>query len=99
MDRPVGIPWWHHIRDVVRKRIEDGVYGRDFLIVEMRLADEFETTRTTVRKALKELREAGLIATSPGIGTRVIYERPADDSEGQISNQTTVNDRPETTDQ
>lgn len=72
IEREVGLPFWKTIRDEVRRRIADGEYGTSTLIVELRLAEEFGTTRITVRKAMNALREEGLIATEIGIGSRVI---------------------------
>lgn len=72
IDRQVGVPFWKTIRDEVRRRIATGEYGPTTLIVESRLADEFATTRITVRKAMASLREEGLIATEVGVGSRVI---------------------------
>ncbi|WP_442945788.1 GntR family transcriptional regulator [Nonomuraea sp. LPB2021202275-12-8] len=68
----MGVPFWKTIRDEVRRRIATGEYGPTTLIVESRLADEFATTRITVRKAMASLREEGLIATEVGVGSRVI---------------------------
>ena len=72
IERQVGVPFWKTIRDELQRRIAEGVYGPDTLIVESRLAEEFGTTRITVRKAMTALRKEGLIATEVGIGSRVI---------------------------
>ncbi|MFI6496009.1 GntR family transcriptional regulator [Nonomuraea typhae] len=72
IERQVGIPFWKTIRDELQRRIETGEYGPDTLIVELRLAEEFGTSRITVRKAMEWLRENGYIATEVGVGSRVI---------------------------
>ena len=79
IERKVGVPFWKVIRDELKRRIDAGVYTEDTLIVEIRLAEEFETTRITVRKALRALRDEGLIETEVGIGSRIIsITRPPD---------------------
>lgn len=50
---------------------------------EMALAKRFGVSRTTVRAALAELNDAGLIATRTGKGSYVLFDgRPLDDSLG-----------------
>lgn len=72
IERQVGIPYWKTIRDELQRRIDEGEYGPHTLIVELRLAEEFGTSRITVRKAMEWLREHEYIATEVGIGSRVI---------------------------
>ncbi|MFE4023427.1 GntR family transcriptional regulator [Streptomyces sp. NPDC059101] len=64
-------PKWHQIAEVVRRRIESGEYPARHLVSEVQLENEFGVTRTTVRKATAALREAGLITTTPGMGSFV----------------------------
>jgi DNA-binding GntR family transcriptional regulator len=67
-------PFWWTIRTEVHARIVSGEYHHNFLISEVDLAKEYQTTRTTVRKAIKWLRDRGLIETIPGVGSHSIYK-------------------------
>lgn len=61
------------IADVLAERIEDGTYpaeGR--LPAEVDLVAEFGSSRESVRRAVQELRERGLIETVKGKGSYVV---------------------------
>ena len=61
------------IADVLAARIEDGTYppeGR--LPAEPDLAAEFGAARESVRRAIRELRDRGLVETVSGKGTYVL---------------------------
>lgn len=74
VNRSDVVPYWWQIRDEIRKRILSGQYGPTFRISEGTLAEEFNTTRTTVRKAMAWLRdEEHLIETVKGVGSHSIY--------------------------
>lgn len=73
IERSDVVPYWWIIRDEIRKRIITGQYGPSFKISEGTLAQEFDTTRTTVRKAMQYLRDEGLIETIKGVGSHSIY--------------------------
>lgn len=64
-------PKWVQIAEIVRARIASGEYPQHHLISEVQLAEEFEVTRVTIRKMTAALREAGLIITTPGMGSFV----------------------------
>ncbi|MGW5686593.1 GntR family transcriptional regulator [Nonomuraea sp. NPDC003754] len=68
---------WEQIAKVVAERIKDGTYPPLMLISEVKLQEEFDVARVTVRKAMEALREQGLITTKPGKGSIV---SPADGS-------------------
>ncbi|MFG1755234.1 GntR family transcriptional regulator [Streptosporangium sandarakinum] len=68
---------WEQIAKIVAERIEDGTYPPLTLISEVKLQEEFDVARVTVRKAMEALREQGLITTKPGKGSIVT---PADGS-------------------
>ncbi|WP_274917106.1 GntR family transcriptional regulator [Streptomyces sp. WZ-12] len=70
-------PKWHQIAEVLRRRIDSGEYPARHLVSEVQLENEFDVTRTTVRKATAALREEGLIITTPGMGS-FVSERAAD---------------------
>jgi DNA-binding GntR family transcriptional regulator len=61
------------IADVIAKRIEDGTYppeGR--LPAELEFVAEFGSSRESVRRAIADLRERGLIETVSGKGSYVL---------------------------
>jgi GntR family transcriptional regulator len=63
------------IADVLAARIEDGTYPPDGrLPAEPELVQEFGAARESVRRAIKELRERGLIETVAGKGSYVLPE-------------------------
>ncbi|MEU3756615.1 winged helix-turn-helix domain-containing protein [Streptomyces olivoreticuli] len=68
--------------DVVRARISSGEYPPHFLISEVQLAREFDVNRDTIRKTTQALRDAGLISTTPGMGS-FVEERPKPAGEGE----------------
>jgi len=72
-----GLPPYQQLAGILRRRIERGeLAGR--LPSEVTLGQQFGVSKSTVRKALRVLREAGLIGTSQGWGSRVLSpgERP-----------------------
>ncbi|GAA3424608.1 GntR family transcriptional regulator [Streptosporangium nondiastaticum] len=62
---------WEQIAKIVAERIKDGTYPPLTLISEVKLQEEFDVARVTVRKAMEALREQGLITTKPGKGSIV----------------------------
>lgn len=64
-------PKWRQIYAVVRARIESGEYPPKSLVSEVKLEAEFDVARVTIRKVTAQLREDGLIITTPGMGSFV----------------------------
>ncbi|MBB6174328.1 DNA-binding GntR family transcriptional regulator [Nocardiopsis mwathae] len=64
-------PKWEQIADVLRARIASGTYPPQHLVSEVRLEQEFGVARMTARKAVRALREEGLLITRPGMGSFV----------------------------
>lgn len=53
-------------------RINNGMYPVGSLLpTEMELCKQFGASRTTVREALRQLNDLGMVARRPGVGTRV----------------------------
>ena len=70
-------PRYARIRKILEDRVVDGVYPLGGLIpTEIELAAEFNTSRFTIREALRYLREHGYVERRQGVGTRVISTRP-----------------------
>lgn len=69
MLKSLPLPKYHSVYLVLKERLRDGVY--DVRVPgEMELMDEFSVSRATVRKALENLANEGLIERSAGRGTR-----------------------------
>lgn len=63
------------IADVLAARITDGTYPPDGrLPAEPELVAEFGAARESVRRAIRELRDRGLVETVPGKGSFVVPE-------------------------
>ena len=68
-------PRYQAIADDLRDRISDGGFTAGRLLPsESTLSDEFSVSRVTVRRALEQLREAGLIDARQGLGWYVATE-------------------------
>lgn len=71
IDPDAAMPVWMQLRDVLKTEIESGTRaGR--LPGEKHLAAQFGVAPGTVRKALKALRDAGLIETYAGRGSEIV---------------------------
>ncbi|MET8534022.1 GntR family transcriptional regulator [Streptomyces sp. NPDC005065] len=64
-------PKWVQIADVIRQRIQSGEYVPRARISEVQMEAEFSVARATVRKVTAQLRQEGLIITTPGMGSFV----------------------------
>ncbi|MEU1388507.1 MULTISPECIES: winged helix-turn-helix domain-containing protein [unclassified Nonomuraea] len=64
-------PRWQQVADVLRGRISSGEYPPKYLVSEVRLVQEFGVARDTIRKAIRQLRDEGLIYTVPNLGSFV----------------------------
>ena len=70
-------PRYQQIQKVLEERVIDGVYPLGSLIpTEIELTAEFDTSRFTIREALRYLREHGYVERRQGVGTRVVSNRP-----------------------
>jgi len=70
-------PRYHQLALTLAARIGAGAYAvGDLLPGEEHLCREFGLSRHTVRSALRQLQDAGLVHKSNGIGTRVIAATP-----------------------
>jgi GntR family transcriptional regulator len=74
------------IADMLAARIEDGTYPPEArLPAELDLAEEFGSSRSSVRRAVEELRQRGLVETVRGKGTFILppEERPNGQPSGE----------------
>ncbi|WP_282614110.1 winged helix-turn-helix domain-containing protein [Streptomyces sp. XM4193] len=81
-------PKWEQIAEVIRERIASGEYGPRALISEVRMEQEFGTSRPTIRKVTRALREEGLITTHPGMGSFVTDNPAAADGDSDSGDTT-----------
>lgn len=61
----------HRVRDLISLSIQLGYISLDDQLVEHDLMEIFNTSRTSVRAALAQLSETGMIERRPRVGTRV----------------------------
>jgi DNA-binding GntR family transcriptional regulator len=61
----------HTIYGVIRERIIDGTYAQGARLTEQSFADEFATSRTPVREAMRMLAAEGYVDFKPNSGTIV----------------------------
>ncbi len=67
---------YYKIQNFIKKRIQKGIYPvGTYIPSENEICEQFQTTRTTVRKALDELLKEGFIAKEQGKGSKVIERR------------------------
>lgn len=70
-------PLHMRIRALLEHRVATGIYPVGSLIpAEVELAREFETSRFTIREALRYLMERGYVERRAGVGTRVVSDGP-----------------------
>lgn len=73
-----GVALWRQIADVLREEIERGVHAAGArLPSEMALGERFSVNRHTVRQALQELSQQGLVSAERGRGT-IVTAAPLD---------------------
>ena len=72
-----ALPRYHRLSNVLRQRIEAGVYEVGALLpTESELCGEFNVSRYTVREALRRLTDSGLLQRRQGSGSQVIAREP-----------------------
>ena len=73
IDHASGVQPWKQLRDILTRQIEAGE-RTGALPGERQMAAQFGVSQLSVRKALEALRQAGLVETTRGFGSRVIPE-------------------------
>jgi len=67
----LNVPIYHQIAQLLRQRVKAGELGPDGRhATEEALCSEFGVSRTTIRKALGDLKREGLLKSRRGVGTR-----------------------------
>lgn len=77
-------PEYRQLAAILRGRIRSGVYPPGGVMPsEQQIRDEFGLSRNTARRAIKQLRDEGIVVTVAGRGTYVA-DPPPDDGEGLV---------------
>ena len=70
-------PLYVAVAQTLMERISSGQYPvGELLPTEHKLSDELSVSRQTMREAIRRLHEQGMVSRQPGIGTRVLRQRP-----------------------
>jgi GntR family transcriptional regulator len=70
LDRDSGTPLWQQLREDLERRLAAGEFPAAFP-GELALRDEYGVSRHTVREALRQLRQAGMVTAGRGRSPRV----------------------------
>ncbi len=68
------LPKYHQVYLVLREQLHEGKFSQG-LPGELALMQQFSVARVTVRRALAQLAQEGLISREPGRGTRSLVQR------------------------
>jgi DNA-binding GntR family transcriptional regulator len=75
IDRSSPVPLYHQLADELRRALVEGrLVKGGFLENEIDLAETWQLSRPTVRRAIQELVEAGLLVRQRGVGTQVVND-------------------------
>jgi len=77
MNASMPLPKYHQIYLLLREQLQDGRFTQG-LPGEFALMKQFGVARVTVRRALQELAQEGLIRREPGRGTRALLHDPVE---------------------
>ncbi len=69
MHAPLPVPKYHQVYLVLRQELEEGRYAKG-VPPELWLTEHFKVSRVTIRRALAQLSQEGLIVREAGRGTR-----------------------------
>ncbi|CAG9182821.1 HTH-type transcriptional repressor DasR [Cupriavidus laharis] len=71
------MPRYHQIYVALRHQIVSGIYDKSGLPPELRLMEQYQVARVTVRRAIIELVREGMVYRRPGQGTFVKLDHPS----------------------
>ena len=84
--RDSPLPLYHQIKEILLKRVERGDFQPDELIpTEKELELQYKVSRTTIRKALEDLVNSGILYRKQGLGTFVAIPRIRHNSQDMMS--------------
>ncbi|MDN5347547.1 MAG: GntR family transcriptional regulator, N-acetylglucosamine utilization regulator [Clostridia bacterium] len=72
LDKSSPIPLYYQLKEIIRQEIEGGLWGPgDCLPAEKEFCEKYGLSRATVRQALADLEQSGLVERRQGKGTFV----------------------------
>ena len=81
-----GLPMYRQLSNIIRTNVENGVYEANQKIpTEMELSKKYNVSRVTVRKALEELVEDGILLRKQGKGTFISEKKTTNTNYPQTS--------------
>jgi GntR family transcriptional regulator len=80
MNSVMPLPKYHQVYLVLREQLHEGKFAQG-LPGELALMQQFAVARVTVRRALSQLAQEGLISREPGRGTRSLLQRKTQTTE------------------
>jgi len=76
LNRVSPVPLYHQLAHQLKDAVETGRLSKgDFLDNELVLADQWQVSRPTVRRAIQELVADGLLVRRRGVGTQVVNDQ------------------------
>ncbi len=76
LNRVSPVPLYHQLARQLLAAIETGVLAKgSFLDNELDLADRWQVSRPTVRRAIQDLVDAGMLVRRRGVGTQVVNDQ------------------------
>jgi DNA-binding GntR family transcriptional regulator len=76
LDRSSPVPLYHQLAELIRGAIDDGTLPAGTRLEnEIALADRLGLSRPTMRRALQELVDRGLLVRRRGVGTQVVHPK------------------------
>jgi DNA-binding GntR family transcriptional regulator len=76
LNRISPVPLYHQLAQQLVAAIESGLLPKgSFLDNELDLADQWEVSRPTVRRAIQDLVDTGLLVRRRGVGTQVVSDQ------------------------
>jgi DNA-binding GntR family transcriptional regulator len=76
LDRNSPIPLYHQLASQLEQAIRDGQLAKgEFLTNELELAEQWQVSRPTARRAIQDLVDAGLVVRRRGVGTQVVNDQ------------------------
>ena len=77
VESSLSVPRYVQVARTLFDEIESGRYGVGSLLpTEFELCEQFGVSRFTVREAVKQLVQQGMVTRQPGVGSRVLAQRP-----------------------
>ncbi len=85
IDKAIPIPLYYQLKQLLLERIDQGIYPKGEPIAsEFEMMEEFGLSRTTVRQAIGELVNEGVLERHKGVGT-FVAARPMPTATGRIN--------------